>query len=255
MALSNRDQERVRRYLLGQLDGEEQQKIEDRLMLENDLFEELEISKDEIIGEYYAGELTAKERDWLEQHFLASPEGKSRRRFALALKRSKPKHLKSVTRFERIQSWFTDLWRGQPWAVAAIASAAVVLLVAGVALRATIGTSQSTSGKFLALTLTNSSGTRAEDTGSNARVSLTPDVDELRITLVLPESSPLASSYRIEAVEGINTLSIAGSNSNSVSVIIPAAQLRRGQYALRLYAIRADGTEERVRGNYFFTVE
>jgi hypothetical protein len=77
----------------------------------------------------------------------------------------------------------------------------------------------------------------------------------LRITLVLPESSPSASSYRVEAVDGINTLSVAGSNSNSVSVTIPAAQLRRGQYALRLYAIKTDGTEERIPGNYFFTVE
>jgi len=255
MALNNRDQERIRKYLLGQLDDEEQQKIEDRLMLENDLFEELEISKGEIIGEYYAGELTAKERDWLEQHFLASPEGKSRRRFALALKQSKQKHLQSVTRIERIRNWFPDLWRSQPSAVVAIASAAVVLIVAGVVLRVTIGTSQSTSGKFLALTLTNSSGTRAEDTGPTARVSLPASVDELRITLVLPVSSPLASSYRVEAVDGINTLSIAGSNTNSVSLTIPAAQLRRGQYALRLYAIKADGTEERIPGNYFFTVE
>jgi len=253
MALNNRDQERIRRYLLGQLDDEEQQKIEDRLMLENDLFEELEISKDEIIGEYYAGELTAKERDWIEQHFLASPEGKSRRRFALALKQSKPKHLQSVTRVERIRNWFPDLWRSQPWAV--VASAAVVLIVAGIVLRVTIGTSQSTSGKFLALTLTNSSGTRAQDTGPTAKVSLPANVDELRITLVLPAPSPLASSYRVEAVDGINTLSIAGSNSNSVSVTIPAAQLRRGQYALRLFAIKTDGTEERIPGNYFFTVE
>jgi hypothetical protein len=249
MALNNRDQERIRRYLLGQLDDEEQQKIEDRLMLENDLFEELEISKDEIIGEYYAGELTANERDWLEQHFLASPEGKSRRRFALALKQSKPKHLKSVSRF----GWFPDLWRSQPWAV--VATAALVLIVAGVVLRVTIGTSQSTSGKFLALTLTNSSGTRAEDTGPTAKVSLPANVDELRIILVLPAPSRVASSYRVEAVDGINTLSVAGSNSNSVSVTIPAAQLRRGQYALRLYAIKTDGTEERIPGNYFFTVE
>jgi hypothetical protein len=251
MALNNRDQQRIRRYLLGQLNDEEQQKVEDRLMTESDFFEELEVSKDEIIEEYCAGELTTKERDWLEQHFLASPEGKLRRRFALALSRGKPKSPKRLTLFERLQ----DLWKSQPWAVAAIASAVVVLVVGGIVLRATISTSQSTSGQFLTLTLTNSAAVRAEEAGPTAKVSLPLDVDELVITLVLPESSPLASSYRVEAVDGINILSIAGSNSNSVSVIIPTAQLRRGQYALRLYAIRADGTEERVSGNYFFTVE
>ena len=81
MSLNNSDQQEIRRYLLGQLEDEEQQKIEDRLMTENDLFEELEISKGEIVEEYCAGELTTKERDWLEQHFLASPEGQRRRTF------------------------------------------------------------------------------------------------------------------------------------------------------------------------------
>jgi hypothetical protein len=255
MALSNSDQQRIRRYLLGQLSDEEQQKIEDRLMTENDFFEELEISKDEIVEEYCAGELTTKERDWLEQHFLVSPEGELRRRFALALRQGKPPSPKHVTFFGRLKARLLDLWRSQPGAVVAVASAAVVLVVGGIALRATIGTSQTTSATFLPLTLTNSSASRSGEIEPTARVSLPLNVDELRITLVLPESSPLASGYRVEAVDGINTLSIAGSSSNSVSVIIPAAQLRRAQYALRLYAIRADGTEERVRGNYFFTVE
>ena len=252
MALNNSDQERIRRYLLGQLNDEDLQTIEDRLMTENDLFEELEVSKDEIIEEYCAGELTAREREWLEQHFLASPEGKLNRRFALALKQSKQKSPKPATFFERLQTRISDLWNSQPWAVAAIASAAVVLVVAGIGLR---GTFQSTPNKFLALTLTNTAATRTGEGEPTAKVSVPLNVDELRITLLLPASSPAASSYRVEAVDGINTLSVAGSNSNSVSVIIPAAQLRRGQYALRLYAIRADGTEERVSGNYFFAVE
>jgi anti-sigma-K factor RskA len=252
MALANSDQERIRRYLLGQLNDEDLQTIEERLMTENDLFQELEVSKDEIIEEYCAGELTAKEREWLEQHFLASPEGKVNRRFALALNQSKRKSPRPETFFERLKARFSSLWNSQPWAVAAIATAAVVLVVAGIVLRST---SQSTPGKLLALTLNNTSATRTGDSAPTAKVSLPLNVDELRITLVLPESSPSASSYRVEAVDGINTLSVAGSNSNSVSVIIPAAQLRRGQYALRLYAIKADGTEERVTGNYFFTVE
>jgi len=252
MALNNSDQERIRRYLLGQLSDEDLQTIEERLMTENDLFEELEVSKDEIIGEYCAGELTATEREWLEQHFLASKEGKLNRRFALALEQSKRKSPKQETFFERLQTRFSNLWNRQPWAVAAIASAAVVLVVAGIVLRST---SQSTSDKFLALTLTNSSATRTGEGEPAAKVSLPLNVDELRITLMLPESAPSASSYRVEALDGISTLSVAGSSSNSVSVIVPAPPLRRGNYALRLYAIKPDGTEERVPGNYFFTVE
>lgn len=253
MSLNKSDQQEIRRYLLGQLEDEEQQKIEDRLMTESDLFEELEISKGEIVEEYCDGELTTKERDWLEQHFLASPEGQRRRTFALALKHGARSIPKRVTLVERVQTRFSNLWSSQPWAVAAIASAVVVLIVGGIVLRATLNTSRSTS--FLSLTLTNSSASRSEETQPIARVSLPLNVDELRITLVLPETPPSASSYRVEAVEGINTLSVTGSNSNSVSVTIPTAQLRRRQYALQLYATKANGTEERVPGNYFFNVE
>lgn len=253
MSLNNSNQQEIRRYLLGQLADEEQQKIEDRLMTENDLFEELEISKGEIVEEYCAGELTTKERDWLEQHFLASPEGQRRRTFALALRHRTRPIPKRVTFFERLQTRFSNLWRSQPWAVAAIASAVVVLVVGGIVLRATVGTSRSTT--FLSLTVTNSSAIRSEEAQPIARVSLPLNVDELRITLVLPETPPSASGYRVEAVDGINTLSVTGSNSNSVSVTIPTSQLRRRQYALQLYATRANGTEERVPGNYFFNVE
>ena len=255
MALNDSDQQRIRSYLLGKLSDEEQQKIEDRLMTEEDLFEELQISKDEVVQEYCAGELTTKERNWLEQHLLASPEGKRRRTFELAMRREQPSPQKRLSLFEKLQTRLRDLWRGQPWAVVAVASAVVVLVVGGIVLRASLGTSQPTSGTSLSLTLPNSSAVRSGENEPIAKLSLPLNVDELRLTLVLPESSPSAASYRVEAVDGIKTLSIAGSNSNSVSVVIPAAQLRRGQYALRLFAIKADGTEERIRGNYFFIVE
>ena len=57
MALNDQDQARIRDYLLGHLSDEEQEKIETRLMTEDDLFEELEISKTELVEEYRAGEL------------------------------------------------------------------------------------------------------------------------------------------------------------------------------------------------------
>lgn len=252
MSLSNSDQQEIRKYLLGQLKDEEQQKIEDRLMTENDLFEELEISKDELVEEYCAGELTTKERDWLEQHFLASPEGKRRRTFALALKHGKQPVPKRGTFFEGLQTRFSNLWTTQPWAVA-VASAVLVLMIGSVVLRTTLSTSRSTT--FLSLTLTNSSANRSEEPQPIPTVSLPLNVDELRITLRLPETLASASSYRVEAVDGMNTLSVTGSNNNSVSVTIPTSQLRRGQYALQLYATKANGTEERVPGNYFFNVE
>ena len=78
MALNNHDQARIREYLLGRLSDEEEEKIEERLMVDDDLFEELEISKGELIEEYSAGELNQTDRKSFEDGYLASPEGRKR---------------------------------------------------------------------------------------------------------------------------------------------------------------------------------
>ncbi|HEX6729842.1 MAG TPA: hypothetical protein VF074_07515 [Pyrinomonadaceae bacterium] len=84
MALNTNDETSIRPYLLGQLSVEEQNKLEERLMVEDDLFQEFEVSKVELVEDYCAGELDPTEREWLEQHFLDSPEGKHQRSLALA---------------------------------------------------------------------------------------------------------------------------------------------------------------------------
>jgi len=87
MALSAHDQSRIREYLLGHLSHEEQEHLEERLIVDDDLSEELEISQGELIEEYRAGELTEKERQWFESNYLASREGRERYILALALGR------------------------------------------------------------------------------------------------------------------------------------------------------------------------
>ena len=78
MALNHNDQTRIRQFLLGRLSETEQQKLEERLMIEDDLFQELEISKSELVEEYCANELNHEDNQWFERNFLASPEGKER---------------------------------------------------------------------------------------------------------------------------------------------------------------------------------
>jgi len=89
MALNNHDQARIREYLLGRLSDEEEEKIEERLMVDDDLFEELEISKGELLEEYSAGELSETDRTSLEERYLASPEGRKRYTFSRTLERSR----------------------------------------------------------------------------------------------------------------------------------------------------------------------
>jgi hypothetical protein len=249
MALSDHDQSNIREYLLGKLSDEEQQAIEERLMLDDDLFQELEISKGELIEKYSAGELGQKEQQWFESHYLASPEGTERRLFAVALDtlgRRQPAP-KPVGLFNRIAAFFT-----QRSPLAGLATAGVIVAVAiGVWIRSTTPRSS------LAVTLTNNIVKRSATESPYQRISLKRDIGELRISLVLPESVRNAAKYRVELDNRaqIKSLTPAGSDGNSVLVLIPAQQVPDGLYALMLYAIQSDGNEQAVPGQYFFEVE
>ena len=48
MAVDEHEHDITRRYLLGQLTDDEAQKLEERLLSEDDFFQELELTKDEL---------------------------------------------------------------------------------------------------------------------------------------------------------------------------------------------------------------
>ena len=252
MALNNNDQVSVRNYLLGHLGDEEQQKIEERLMLEDDLFEELEISKGELIEEYRAGELSQKEREWFERHFLGSAEGKQRYTFSEAMDlvatRNKPEP-ESLSWFRRLQ----NILGASPWVIST-ATAGVILITVGIIFSIRSPQPQGS----LAVTLTNSALTRS-NTGATkyTRVALKPDVGEVRLTLPLPAGATPGVDYRVELDNRSERKNLKPSahDANSVSVVIPAAQLPPGPYALILFAVQADKTEQAIPGHYFFNVE
>src|SRR5882724_9278922 len=80
-------QERIRRYLLGQLSDGAREEIEQDLLANEDLFQELLVSEDEIIDEYLGGKLSADERANFETHFLATPERREKLKFGRAFDR------------------------------------------------------------------------------------------------------------------------------------------------------------------------
>lgn len=79
---------KIRKYLLGNIQVEEErQKIEERLMLDDDYFEEVLIEEEELIQDYVDDHLTADERQRFEKHFLISEERRQKINFARALRR------------------------------------------------------------------------------------------------------------------------------------------------------------------------
>ena len=260
MVLSNHDQARIREYLLGQLSDEEQQKIEERLMVDDDLFDELEISKGELIEEYCAGELTPPEQDWFEHHYLASPEGRERHTFTLALgclqqPTPVPAAPERLTFIQRLELFFK-----RPGFAVATATALALVVVVG------IGTWRFWPWRFyegsrvqVPVNLVSSASNRSDGNEDPVppRVTLPPNANELRASLSLPRAStPDIQSYRAELDDRTETktVKVVEHNASSVVVVIPASDLPRGEYELKLTAIKTDGTEEPVPGSYRFDV-
>lgn len=242
MVLSNHDQAKVREYLLGHLSDEELERFEQRLMLEDDLFEELETSTGEVIDEYRAGELTKTEREWLESHLLASTEGRERFKLAVALGHLQPSR---PSFFE----WLTSLFKQQPWTMATATSGLLAVIVAVVLLSRPAG--QTIIGPTLAATITNRQGGEQPP-----KISLPSDSAELKIRLSLPGPSTPDARYeaKLDNRTEQNPVTVVESDAGSVTVSIPAELLPPGEYSLLLWRM-TNGTATPIPGSYLFNIK
>ncbi len=77
----------LRPYLLGDLNSDEQQRLEQRLMIDSAAYEELNCVEDELIDDYLEGALSGNEKQKFENYFLSAPERRQKLDFASALKR------------------------------------------------------------------------------------------------------------------------------------------------------------------------
>jgi len=249
MALSNHDQSNIREYLLGKLSDEVLQATEKRLMVDDEFFQELEISKGELIEEYAAGELGQRKHEWFRSHYLVSHEGCERRLFTAALHTVARRQLtpELVGPFDGLRAFFT-----QRTQLLKLATATVIVAAA-----TGLWVISSTPRNSLAVTLTNSTVKRATNESQYQTITLKPDVGELKISLTLPDSAKHAVNYRAELDNRHQTKSLtpSGFDDNSVFVIIPTRQVPDGLYGLTLYTTGSDGNEQAVPGQYFFEVE
>jgi len=259
------DQNQLRKYLLGEATEAEEEKVELRLLSEAGYSEELDILVDELIDQYLTGELSGDERLNFERYFLSTPERHQKLRLALALRRYASSRVETAdSESAKAQpsvslaklTWatrFKAFWLSPSWSLRAAVALGALAIIAG-ALWLSLPSAPRT---VAALTLTISNSDRAEGFQAS-EVHLPPNADTLRISLILPEQSPPAVRYRVE-LENNNgearPLEVIGQEARSVSVVITTAQLPRGQYALKLFTISANGTEQRVNGSYFFTVK
>jgi anti-sigma-K factor RskA len=253
MALSEHDHDVTRRYLLGQLTDDEEQKLEERLLSEDDFFQEVELTKDELAQEYASGELSGKERQWLQENFLASPEGKQRHEFAKIFDQYVRNHRAQPPKRLSLMERLRNLWNTQPQLISAVSTAAVLVIAVGIYWLIPTSTPRSVA----QLTVQNNQGTRSTDPGSGLpSVKLKEDV--LQLTLMLPQAATPGSAYRVELLaneKATKTFDTRAEETQSITVEIPAAQLTRGLYVGIVSTIDANGNPQRVPGIYPFKVE
>lgn len=254
MVLSADDRDGLRQYLLGQTAEDQLENVEKRLLTDDGFFEELEIAEDELIDEYLTNELTPDQRPRFEQFFLISPERPGKLKFARALQRH--------TSVARVPSpidlnWSERIrlaWNSQSRLIRVATVAAAVIIVVGAVwfARPRFYSPQT----FATHTLTISSSNRGE--GEQAtKVKLPLSADRLKLQLKLPGPSSPSIRYRVELLSANETKALepVSQDEDSVVVELPAAQLARGQYALKVFVIKPDGSEQPIRGSYLLTVE
>ncbi len=123
----------IKRYLLGELTQEGQQKIEERLLRDSDYFEHLQLCEDELVDEYVRGGLPPDEQRRFDNHFLSTPERHEKLRFARALRRyvSAAVEAEPATTAQRTRLQFLSASLRGRHPVMAYSLAAALLLVLG----------------------------------------------------------------------------------------------------------------------------
>lgn len=244
-----------------------------RLLSDPAFCEEFDIIVDEISIRYVAGGFEGDEKDLVEHYFLAAPERQNKVRIMCELL-----HHSAITRGEKAPAtatadktesstidsdsgWLARLrrfWRNQPLMFRFATTVAALVIVAGLVFLARSG--RPTPTNYATLTLTAIDAERGQQVGADAVGSVKLDgVGDLPVRLLLSPQPTQPKSYRAELIIPGTTqaqnLTVTSHDSNSVTVSVPTAQLKRDRYAIRLFAIAANGQEERVRGSYLFRVE
>src|ERR1044071_6730362 len=72
----------IKRFLLGELSAEERERVEERLLSDEDFYAQVDAIEDELIDDFALGKLDAAERERFERQFLITDERRERLKFA-----------------------------------------------------------------------------------------------------------------------------------------------------------------------------
>ena len=129
MRIENSLDDALRRYVLGELEGAARLALEQRVVIEPEVFDALSLMEDELVEAYADGRLSETERCGFERHFMASPD----RRGQVALIRLLKQHAVESGDLEIAADagflhWAADRAKEYPLWAAAVAACLVALV-------------------------------------------------------------------------------------------------------------------------------
>ena len=249
--------ERTTAYLLNELTEQEAQQFEEQCFSQAAWPDvELESAEEDLIQAYIKNELTSDRKRRFEEIYLTTEARKERLLLARSFLRVVcPLGATKLPWHQKVLGFLKSLAFSPRSAIPRFAGVLVIIGLVATLSWFTLRTRQPQT--FADINLTISSDNRAVSS-QVPTVRLPLDKDALRISVALPESAPQNATYRVqwEDVKGpLQNLDVEKQDANSISVIIPADKLTQGQYVLKLFRKKSDGTDDRVPGSYSFNVE
>ncbi len=122
------EQSKLRKYILNDISDEARSEIEERLLTDDEYFEEVSMAEENLIQDYADGNLDAKERERFENCFLSSEENRQKVKFARAL-RKYVNEAENSSQPEKKQGFFDSL---KAFFSAPVPIAFAVLIIAGI---------------------------------------------------------------------------------------------------------------------------
>ena len=271
--MSEIDRHKIRTYLLGGLDAEDQRTVEELLVTGASLYDELLVAEDELIDEYLANELLESEQDNFERHFLCAPERLQKLRFARTFRRYVSKATRTISqseaqsslapthdRIEPVQKkrpWFSFLPVRNPILAYSLA-AAVLFTMIGISwvVVNNMTPAPHKPGPVMLVELTPG---LTRDVGGSKSIRIPPGTDSVQLQLA--STSEEHQTYRAELLtgEGASVLvkedlrreTTAG--KKVLNVAVPAKLLKRDDYRLKLSGKLPNGNYEDI-DTYAFRV-
>ncbi|HEX9984265.1 MAG TPA: zf-HC2 domain-containing protein [Thermoanaerobaculia bacterium] len=238
----------ITRYLLGNLEEQEQDRLEQQYFTDPELLALVEATEDDLIDAYIRGELSAADRARFESHFLRSRRRRERVKTAEALLARLP------SKSSRAPVWFAfaaalalmfALWRGEkPKELPVAAKPAPVQQQ----VRQQVQKPAPQIATVLVTLILTPGVTRGEI--EPPRLDLRQQVDTVVLEPVVEGNGPFSATIRIGERELWSAMGLARGNGHPLRVQVPAPLFATGDHLLTL----RDASGEIIDDYLFFVI-